>query len=97
MSHHTDWLPAILINNGFRVYLHRANMNENSKKSFHQHMYTDQILTVVSVDSSSRRLQPCAAASLCFGRVPGCSPARETDASPAQPARAPTQTPVNKQ
>ena len=69
-------------------------MNENSKKIIPPHIYTNQILTVVSVDSSSRRRQPYAAASLCFGRVPGCSPARETDASPAQSARAPTQTPV---
>ena len=54
------------------------------------------MLTVVSVDSSSRRRQLCVAASLCFGRVPGYSPARATDASPAQLARAPTQTPVSK-
>ena len=71
-------------------------MNKKFENIITPHIYTNQMLTVVSVDSSSRRRQPCVAASLCFGRVPGYSPARATDASPAQLARAPTQTPVSK-
>ena len=100
MSHHTDWLPAILINKDPRCTHQDAFTSREHEQKFEKiippHIYTNQMLTVVSVDSSSRRRQPFVAASLCFGHVPGYSPARATDASPAQLARAPTQTPVSK-
>ena len=83
---------------GFQFYLKKIyfhSMILSSENDSATYLHTDETLTVVSVDSSSRHPQPCAAASLCSGRVPECSLAPASDASPAQPARAPTQTPVN--